>query len=68
MGHRVSYLGVQVDSQKIEAMVSCPPPRIVKQIRGFLSLFSYYKCFICGYATLAALLIDLLCNDAFTWI
>ena len=60
LGHIVSSVGVHADPKKIEVMVQWPVPKIVKQLRGFLGLTSYYHRFIAGYATIATQLTDLL--------
>ena len=59
--------GVQVDPQKLEAMVHWPVPYNLKQLRGFLGLTVYYRRFIVGFASIAASLTDLLRHDAFLW-
>ena len=67
LGHIVTVTGVQVDPQILEAMVHWPVPLALKQLRGFLGLPGYYWRFIAGYASIVALLTDLLCHDAFFW-
>ena len=67
LGHIVTAAGVQADPQKLEAMVHWPVPSNLKQLRRFLGLTGYYRRFIAGFASIAALLTDLLRRDAFLW-
>ena len=68
LGHVVSKDGVWVDTSKIEAIQKWPTPTSLKQLKGFLSLVSYYRKFINGFAKLATPLTDLLKKDAFLWL
>lgn len=66
------YLGhldgnLKADSVKIEAMMSWPTPKSVKQLCGFLGLTGYYRRFIANYAIIAAPLTNLLKKEAFVW-
>ncbi|RVW39894.1 Retrovirus-related Pol polyprotein from transposon 297 [Vitis vinifera] len=67
LGHIVSTGGVRPDQQKLDAMMKWPIPRTLKHLRGFLDLTGYCRRFIHGYASIAALLMDLLRKDAFNW-
>ena len=46
LGHVVSNLGVSVDLEKVEAVMSLERPKPVFKIRNFLGLVGYYKRFI----------------------
>uniref|UniRef100_A0A9J8CAA1 ribonuclease H n=1 Tax=Cyprinus carpio carpio TaxID=630221 RepID=A0A9J8CAA1_CYPCA len=60
------YLGFQVgrslirpQEKKVEAILSAPRPRTKTQVRAFLGLAGYYRCFIPNFSSLAAPLTDL---------
>jgi hypothetical protein len=39
---KVRSKGIETDPRKIEAVVNCPVPRKLKEVRGFLGLCGYY--------------------------
>ncbi|XP_073681655.1 uncharacterized protein [Garra rufa] len=60
------YLGYQVgrglikpQEKKVEAVRSAPKPKTKTQVRAFLGLAGYYRCFIPNFSSLAAPLTDL---------
>ncbi|XP_067305997.1 uncharacterized protein [Pseudorasbora parva] len=60
------YLGFQVgrglirpQEKKVEAIHSAPRPQTKTQVRAFLGLAGYYRCFIPNFSSLAAPLTDL---------
>ena len=53
LGHVVSALGVSVDLEKVEAVMSWERPKSVFEIRSFLGLVWYYKRFIEDFSRLA---------------
>lgn len=64
LGHILSSKSLQVDPEKITAILSWPLPTSVKDVRGFLGLTRYYHPFVKGYAQLASPLTDLLKKDS----
>ncbi|GKA38844.1 ty3-gypsy retrotransposon protein, partial [Tanacetum coccineum] len=67
LGHIISGNGVEMDPKKVKAVCEWPVPKSQRQVRGFLGLAGYYRRFIQGYATMAALLTNLLRKDGFKW-
>ena len=57
LGHIVSERGIEVDPEKIRAILGMPAPRTKREIRGFLGRLQYINCFI-------AILIDI-CEPIF---
>ena len=53
LGHVVSDHGVSTDPKKIEAVRTWPFPRAAKDVKSFLGLCSYYRCFVRGFADIA---------------
>jgi len=67
LGHTVSNRRVEMDEPKVQSVLAWPVPGSINQLREFLGLTGYYRCFIKGYATLAFPLTSLLKKDAFKW-
>jgi hypothetical protein len=67
LGHIVSHEGVNVDPNKIKAMMDWSIPKTLKNLRGFLGLTGYYCKFVQNYGRIVAPLIALTKKDAFSW-
>ena len=68
LGHVVSIQGVEVDSKKIEIVMNLLRPLTPTDIQSFLRLSNYYRRFVEGFSTIAALLTSLTKKKAkFEW-
>ena len=54
LGHVVSILGVSIDPEKVEAVMSWERHKSVSEIRSFLGLVGYYRWFIEDFSWLVA--------------
>ena len=46
LGYVISSRGIEIDPTKIKAIMSMPPPKIDKLIRGFIGRLQYISWFI----------------------
>ena len=68
LGHVVSRKGLEVDTDKVRAILALVAPTCVREIRGFLGCVGYYRRFIEGYAKQAIPLTELLKKEEeFVW-
>ena len=68
LGHVVSRQGLEVDSDKVRAILALVAPKNVQEVRGFLRCVGYYRRFIGNYAKVAVPLTELLKRKTeFTW-
>ncbi|KAI2667015.1 Retrovirus-related Pol polyprotein from transposon 17.6 [Labeo rohita] len=59
LGFRVGRGLIQPQKKKVDAVLSAPRPTTKTQVRAFLGLAGYYRCFIPNFSTLASPLTDL---------
>ena len=67
LGHSFSKRGVEMNKEKIEAIISWPIPKTIKELRGFLELAGYYRRFIKGFGIISRPLTELLKKNNFSW-
>ena len=63
LGHVVSADGISTDPGKISKVKCWPKPTNRKELLKFLGFSGYYRCFIEGYASIAAPLYRLASGD-----
>ena len=54
LGFIVSNKGISVDQKKVEAIITWSVPTIVTELRSFLGLATFYRCFAQGISVVAA--------------
>jgi hypothetical protein len=68
LGHIITAGGVTVDPSKVKDVLNWLPPTNVSEIRSFLGLAGYYRCFIEWFSKIAQPLTSLLQkNVVFKW-
>ena len=63
LAHHVSKKGVRPSKKNLESIAQCPPPDTYTKVKSFMGLVGHYRCFIKGFAKIAAPLYDLTSRD-----
>ena len=63
LAHHVSQKGVLPSKKNLESIAQCPPPDSYTKVKSFMGLVGHYRCFIKGFAKIAAPLYDLTSGD-----
>ena len=63
LAHHVSQKGVLPLKKNLESIAQCPPPDTYTKVKSFVGLIGHYRCFIKGFAKIAAPLYDLTSSD-----
>jgi hypothetical protein len=67
LGDVVSTEGVAVITDKVQSVLDWKPPSSVKEVRSFLGLAGYYRCFIENFSKIAKPMTLLKKNKKFEW-
>ena len=59
LAHHVSQKGVLPSKKNLESIAQCPPLDTYTKVKSFVGLVGHYRCFIKGFAKIAAPLYDL---------
>lgn len=54
LGHKISELGVEPDTRKIDAIENFPKPNMAKHLKSFLGLAWYYRRLVPRFSKIAA--------------
>jgi hypothetical protein len=63
LGHILTAEGIEVDPSKVEVVSKWKQPSNVSEVRSFLGMVGYYRCFIKGFSSIARPMIELLKKD-----
>ena len=63
LAHHVSQKGILPSKKNLESITQCPPPDTYTKVKSFIGLVGHYRCFIKGFAKIAAPLYDLTSGD-----
>ena len=60
LGYHISTSGVEMESDRISAVLNWPTPTMVKEVQRILGFANYYRRFIQGFGQVAAPITSLL--------
>ena len=63
LAHHVSKDGVKPSKKNVTSIIACSPPKTYTDIRSFTGVVGHFRCFIKGFAHIAAPLYDLISGD-----
>ena len=63
LAHPVSRKGVLPSKKNLESIAQCPPPDTYTKVKSFVGLVGHSRCFIKGFAKIAAPLYNLTSGD-----
>ena len=63
LAHHISWKGVLPSKKNLESIAQCLPPDTYTKVKSFVGLVGHYRCFIKGFAKIAAPLYDLTSGD-----
>ena len=63
LADHVSQKRVLPSKKNLESIAQCPPPDSYTKVKSFVGLVGHYRCFIKGFAKIAAPLYDLTSSD-----
>ena len=63
LAHHVSRKGVLLSKKNLESIAQCPPSDTYTKVKSFVGLVGHYRCFIKGFAKIAAPLYNLTSGD-----
>ena len=63
LAHHVSQKGVLPSKKNLKSIAQCPPPDTYTKVKSFMGLVGHYRCFIKGFAKIAAPFYDLTSGD-----
>ena len=67
LGHIIGQDGVNVDMDKIRAILEWPHPKSLTELRGFIEICTYYRKFVKGFSQITSPLTSLTKKYAFQW-